>query len=140
MWFNKPQFFTYYDGIFFRTDPGLGQVPFTGEMFGVYLFPNSDTNANLQQEVNAWQSRGVPRSYSRKDLPQRWAGAAPVCSQNLSPFLGMIVRWFHPAAGIGGKRLLEIYGTGGTSIGGTLIQTGNSENTCPLPAPGSDHR
>lgn len=58
MWFNKPQFFTYYDGIFFRTDPGLGQVPFTGEMFGVYLFPNSDTNANLQQEVNAWQSRG----------------------------------------------------------------------------------
>jgi uncharacterized protein (TIGR03437 family) len=73
VWFSQPQFLTYNGGLLLNRlgasipltgspigddSSTLGQVPFTGEMFGVDLLLTPDTNSTIQQEVNAWKSRG----------------------------------------------------------------------------------
>jgi len=61
-WFGQPQFFTFYNGYFFQPDPGLAQVPFTGQAFGVYIYPTAYppvvSDDSLRSEVNAWKSQG----------------------------------------------------------------------------------
>src|SRR5580693_4266526 len=78
-WFNQPQFFSLdyaYDSPF---QSPLSALPFTGQIFGVYILTNTEPDYNLEPVVSYWHRQGglyffLEDLFARTDLstPADW--------------------------------------------------------------------
>jgi hypothetical protein len=79
-WYSQPQFFAFFTGYTWGYDPGIMQVPFTGQAWGIGLnFFSCDSYIDsFRREVAAWKAKNGTYFFTIS-LGTMYGNASPDC-------------------------------------------------------------